>query len=58
MAKLTKVDHGAEVAEVHGIRRSPNWPAKEKAFRKANPTCACCGTFLPIGAGHPDHDHG
>ncbi len=55
MAKLTKVDHGAEVAEVHGIRRSPNWPAKEKAFRKANPTCACCGRSYPKAKGIQVH---
>ena len=34
-----RVDHGAAVAALHGISRSPHWPAVEKAFAAAHTTC-------------------
>ncbi len=42
--RKVKVDHGAVVAEVHGIRRSSKWPAVEMAWRKAHPRCAACSS--------------
>ena len=37
--------------------RSPKWPAVERAFRKANPTCSACGTKrrLDVHHVHPFH---
>lgn len=35
----TKVDHGAAVAALHGISRSPHWPSVQKAFAANHPTC-------------------
>jgi hypothetical protein len=46
-----KTDHDAIHAEEHGVRRSPRWPAVERAFLKAKPWCECCGRdkVLPRG---------
>jgi len=35
--------HGTDVAEHHGIRRSPHWPATERYFKEQNPFCVACG---------------
>lgn len=48
-------DHGADVAEQHGIRRSPHWPAVEHAFRKDKPWCEACGKDKPIERGLQVH---
>jgi hypothetical protein len=34
---------GTDVAEEHGIRRSPHWPTVEKHFKQQNPFCLACG---------------
>lgn len=51
-------DHGATVAEQHGIRRSPKWPGVERAFRKLYPRCAVCGKTESVQIHHqfPFHD--
>jgi 5-methylcytosine-specific restriction protein A len=39
--------------------RSPHWPTVEKNFKKANPTCAACGSSTLIQVHHekPFHLH-
>lgn len=37
------IDHGKEAAAEHNLKRSPHWPAVERAFRKDHPVCACGG---------------
>src|SRR5437879_5670628 len=55
MMSAKKVDFGAALAAEHGLKRSARWPAKEAAFKKANPTCACCGKTYPAGRGIQVH---
>lgn len=40
-------------------KRSPHWPAVEKAHKKANPTCAACGSRTLVQVHHcqPFHLH-
>ena len=40
---MLKQDHGAKIAEAHGIRRSPKWGSVERAFLKVKPWCEACG---------------
>ncbi|MDE2107237.1 MAG: HNH endonuclease, partial [Patescibacteria group bacterium] len=39
---ITPIDHGAETAKAHGLKRSDQWPEVERAYRAAHPTCAAC----------------
>ena len=40
--KPTRTDHGAVVAAMHGLSRSPEWPRVEKAHLQLQPRCVCC----------------
>ncbi len=47
-----KKDHGSLVAADHGLKRSPKWPAVEKAHRAKQPKCLACGTTHPVNVHH------
>lgn len=34
--------HGTQVAQEHGVERSPHWPTVEKKFLVAHPRCPSC----------------
>ncbi|MDE2097965.1 MAG: HNH endonuclease [Patescibacteria group bacterium] len=38
------MDHGADAAAAHGLKRSDLWPEVERAFRAKHPLCAACAS--------------
>lgn len=48
-------DSGADVAEEHGIRRSPKWPHVQRAFLEAKPWCEVCGPHKKLERGIQVH---
>jgi len=51
-----RIDHGALEGARLGVARSEHWPAVEKAFRDAHPTCAACADpEVPRGAVQVHH---
>ena len=46
-------DHGAQVAARHGVERSSQWPAVERAHRVREPKCvACVSEGAPVEVHH------
>ena len=48
----TTLDHGALAALEHGHKRSPLWPARQKAHLKIQPYCLACGLEHPLNVHH------
>ncbi len=46
------IDHGAIVAALHGISRSPEWPRVCRAFIEAHPVCAACTATVGLQSHH------
>ena len=50
-----KVDHGAQVAALHGLTRSPHWGKVEKEVVEQNPYCLACGPDVKYERGLQVH---
>jgi 5-methylcytosine-specific restriction endonuclease McrA len=54
-----RTDHGARIAQLHGVARSPQWSRVEKEHLLREPTCMACGTRKNLQVHHvkPFHLH-